>query len=130
MASRYKYYKDLYLILIRNGGDPYSAYIDDPQFQLEEYELARKHKRYNDFEKKVKTLYEKNIDGRLLGVLYECQKALKNMDTEHYNYPKIQKNYLDILKLSVPLVKRLQRYEVEVEQIEGMELIIDDDEID
>ena len=63
-----------------------------------------------------------------MGNLYRAKEAMLMIGEDHKNYPAILKNYIEILKLTTPIVERLNKQKLEVQTFEGLELVIEGDE--
>ena len=120
--------RDLFISLCFSGGDPDIAFLHNNKFTIDEYEQARETEEYKDFAEKVQTRFLENPDLALMGNLYRAQEAMLMIGEDHRNYPAIMKNYIEILKLTKPIIERLNKQRLEVQAFDGLELVIDEGE--
>jgi len=116
--------RDLLITLVFAGGSADLAYLSNPSYSLKDYENAIPTQEYKDFAKQLSEDFIDNADQRLLGNLYKCQEALQTVGAEHKNYPQILKAYIEILKLTGPIVERLSKHAIETNTFSGLKLVI------
>lgn len=116
--------RDLFINLIFAGGNPDVAYLNNSKYTIEQYEQALETDEYKEFAKKIEKQFIENADLLLMGNLYRAQEAMMLIGPENKNYPAIMKNYTDLLKITSPIVERLQKQKLEVNHFDGLELII------
>lgn len=113
-----------YISLFFAGGSPEVAYSNNPAFTVDEYEQLLGSKEYREFAAQIEGQFLNNIESVLIGNLYKLQLTLNSLDPKDRNFPAIYKNYTELLKLTAPIVERLNKQRVEFEQLQGLELAI------
>ena len=102
--------RDLYISLCFAGGNPDIAFLHNPDFTIGDYEEALQTDDYLEFSKKVEQQFLDKIDATLMGNLYRAQEAMQKVGPEAKTYPQIQKNYIEMLKLTKPIIERLKKF--------------------
>jgi hypothetical protein len=116
--------RERYLNLSLAGGNPDLAYIYCNKYTVREYEDAAEQENYKQFADNLEKNFFSKIDAILIGNLYRAQETLNTIGPEDKGYAAIMKNYIDLLKITQPIVERLNKQKLEVNRFEGMELII------
>lgn len=116
--------RDLLISLVFAGGSADLAHLDNNTYSIKEYEDALTTDEYREFAKQLNDEFIANADQRLLGNLYRVESALKSVGAENKNYPQILKAYVDILKLTGPIVERLSKHATETNTFNGLRLVI------
>ncbi|BDQ01936.1 MAG: hypothetical protein KatS3mg036_0490 [Ignavibacterium sp.] len=113
-----------FISLFFAGGSPDVAYLHNPQFSIVDYTQTLSTPEYQEFARDVENNFLNNIEAVLMGNLYRIQEALKSLQPTDKNFPAIYKNYIELLKLTAPIVERLNKQRIEVDQLKGLELAI------
>lgn len=94
--------------LIFAGHSPDLAYLQHPEHSIQEYEETLKKQDFKNFSDSIYKDFIENLDLRLMGDLYKCSQDMQIIKASDPNYPKIQKNYLEMLKITAPIVDRIK----------------------
>lgn len=119
--------RDLYISLYWSGRQPDIAHQIDATYSIKEYTAALSDSYFIDFAKEYDTNFIAGIDGLLLGRLQLASDALSKITPEHSNYPRIQEQYLKLLKLTSPIIERLAQIHEDTMHHEGLTLVIKDE---
>lgn len=116
--------RELLITLCFAGGSPETAFLTNNKYTLQEYIDALQTNEYKVFSEEVNKNFIENTDLRLVGQLYKIEKALSELSSSDKNYPALIKNYLEILKITAPIVERLSKHAQEINTFEGLKLVI------
>lgn len=119
--------RNIFLSLALSGSNPDFAVLTDSRYTIEQYLDAVELEEYKDFSKKLETSFFDNLDAMLMGRLYGAQEALGMVKTYDSNYPQILKAYTELLKITAPIVERMQKVKIEVGQFQNMKLVLECD---
>ena len=117
--------RDKIVALALAGGDPILANMQNPLYSIDEFERVLRSKSYEDYATTISDRFTSGIDLRLVGDLYRAQQALALLKPNDINYPKIMKEYRELLKITSPILEKLQRIRVEVETFDNLELVLE-----
>lgn len=117
--------RDLLISLVFAGGSPDVAHLTNNKYTIDEYIATADTDEYKIFADEVNKNFLENADLRLLGNLYRCEQALGEVGAKDKNYPHILKAYTDLLKLTGPIVERIQKVKLETNLLDGLEIVID-----
>ena len=112
------------------GGSPDLAYVtgeqvsNKPKYSLKDYIRATKSPLYTSIKEELEKQYNENFDGLLLGQLHSAQQAMAAVSVDHPNYKDVTKRYLDIFKLTAPIIERLAKKKIELDIFTGLELVV------
>ena len=116
--------RELKISLVFAGGSADLAHLHNRTYSIKEYEDALLTDEYREFAKQLNDEFMANADSRLLGNLYRVENALQSVGPDNKNYPQILKAYVDILKLTGPIVERLSKHQTETNTFNGLRLVI------
>lgn len=116
--------RDKFITLVFAGGSADLAYLHNSTFTIKEYEDCLKTDEYTSFATQLNNEFIANADQRLLGNLYRVESALQTVGADSKTYPQILKSYVDILKLTSPIVERLSKHAMETNTFNGLRLVI------
>ena len=116
--------RELMVTLCFAGGSPETAFMTNSSFTLQEYIDTLTTDEYKQFAIQLNDEFIANADSRLLGQLYRIDSALTSLNATDKNYPALLKNYLEILKITAPIVERLSKHAQETNTFSGLKLII------
>ena len=116
--------RDILISLVFAGGSSDLAYLNNPTFTIQDYDDALATDEYREFAAKLNDEFIANADQRLLGNLYRVEQSLRVIGPENKNYPQILKAYIDILKLTSPIVERLSKNAMDNNTFTGLKLVI------
>lgn len=114
------------LNLFFSGGNPSIAYVRDGRFPTRLYEGALNTKQYKEFRDKLELEFTENIEGVLLHQLYRATEQLEVADPTEKGYSAISKHYLEILKMTAPIIERMSKDKAEAQTFNGLEIVIKD----
>jgi hypothetical protein len=120
--------RELYINLLFAGNDPDIAFLHNSKYTINEYEAALNEDPYQKFKADTEKRFLSSMDSVLLGNLYRAKEAMMLIGEDHKNYPQIQKNYIEMLKLTQPIIERLNRQRLEVQSYDGLEIVIEGDD--
>jgi len=116
--------RDILISLVFAGGSADLAHLHNNTFTIKEYEDALVTQEFKDFAKQLNDDFIANADHRLLGNLYRVESALAAIGPTEKTYPQILKSYIEILKLTSPIVERLSKHATETNTFSGLKLVI------
>lgn len=119
------YPRDLLITLAFAGGSADLANLHNDEHTIQSYTEALESQEYKDFTEKLNKEFIENADMRILGNLYRIEQALSILPVDDKNFPNVLKAYTELLKLTSPIVERMQKIRIESNLFEGLELVID-----
>ncbi len=122
--------RDLLISLVFAGGSADLAYLHNQAWSIQDYSSALMTDEYIEFASQLNEEFISNADQRLLGNLYRIETALNSLGPLEKSYPQILKSYIDILKLTTPIVERLSRHAMETNTFSGLKLVIQGVEVE
>ena len=118
--------RDLKIALYWSGRQPDVAYQINSSYSVEDYTKALKEEEFVEFASQYDKNFIAGVDGLLLGRLQQATDALSQITPEHVNYPRIQEQYLKLIKLTQPIIEKLAKIHEEVQHHTGLTLVIKD----
>lgn len=116
--------RDLLISLVFAGGSADLAHLHNNTYTIKDYEDALVTDEYKSFATQLNDEFIANADQRLLGNLYRVESALNEIGPGDKTYPQILKAYIEILKLTAPIVERLSKHAQETNTFSGLKLVI------
>jgi len=120
--------RQLMIWLAFAGCSPDLAALHHPETSLCEFDRIATTDDFKKFSDNLQTQFIDNMELRLMGDLYQCSQALHEIGPTDKNYPRIQKNYIDTLKVCTPIVERLSAHSIEINAFDGLKISIDEDD--
>lgn len=101
--------RELFLSLFRAGKIPALAHVVNAKFSEEQYEEAKATDAFAKYCESYTLAIFEGADALIFGQLYRLAGALNDLEVDDPNYPRINKEYRETLKLTEPIVMRLAK---------------------
>lgn len=116
--------RELKIALYWSGRQPDIAHQINSAYSIDEYTDALTDEEFVTFAVDYDKHFIEGVDGLLLGRLQMAADAMTKVGADHKNYPAIQKNYLELLKITKPIIERLAHIQAEANHFDGLTITI------
>ena len=112
------------LALLYSAGQPNQAILLDGSLSVQDYFDLLKTDEYIEFAEEQQKYFYDNVEGMLLHRLNSLSTALRTMLPTEKNYPTIQRELTNLLKITQPIIERLAKVSKELQTFDGLEIRI------
>jgi len=110
--------------LFYSANNVQTAHILDNSLSIQEYFDLSQTQDYQDFSDKQFKLFCDGWEGALLHRLHKLTIELQNMSPSDKNYPALNREYVNVLKTTSPVLEKLARISKETQTFDGLEIRI------
>lgn len=110
--------------LFYSANNVQTAYILDNSLSVQEYLDLAQTQDYKDFCDKQFKIFFDGWEGALLHRLHKLTTELQNMSPSDKNYPALNREYVNVLKTTTPVLERLSKISKEIQTFDGLEIRI------